>query len=380
AAEPYTGDFQTAHADLLELTGVIFIPELAGDELARTSRAPAAAAASIAARSSQPLTALVLGEPMDESQRRSLAGQLRSVASCQRIVFAEHSTLADGASRARTEALLRLMGPAAGWRPSHLVTTPWLADAFPALAGALRQAEIAAEEIPGVSRLEFHDGDAIVFVRPIHERKLRARRTRPAAGDGMRLIWCEPEVATEAAEAVDVETEVYVAPLELDYDPQADALARAIAEADLALGTVTLENAEFVIDVGAGLGSIDNLETIVDPLRQALLDLGAPHVEIGATRKVTIDMSWLPDERQIGQTGVRVNPRVMIALGVSGAPQHIDWVGDRAAIFAFNLDPQAPLMTLNQRREQPKVYPVVGDLTKTVPRFVAALKGRAEER
>jgi electron transfer flavoprotein alpha subunit len=196
----------------------------------------------------------------------------------------------------------------------------------------------------------------------------------------MRLIWCEPEVATEAAEAVDVETEVYVAPLELDYDPQADALARAIAEADLALGTVTLENAEFVIDVGAGLGSIDNLETIVDPLRQALLDLGAPHVEIGATRKVTIDMSWLPDERQIGQTGVRVNPRVMIALGVSGAPQHIDWVGDRAAIFAFNLDPQAPLMTLNQRREQPKVYPVVGDLTKTVPRFVAALKGRAEER
>ncbi len=139
---------------------------------------------------------------------------------------------------------------------------------------------------------------------------------------------------------------------------------------------VTLENAEFVIDVGAGLGSVDNLETVVEPLRQALLELGAPHVEIGATRKVTMDMSWLPDEHQIGQTGVRVNPRVLIALGVSGAPQHIDYVADRAVIFAFNMDPQAPLMTLNQRREQPKVYPVVGDLFKTLPKFIAALKGR----
>ncbi len=142
---------------------------------------------------------------------------------------------------------------------------------------------------------------------------------------------------------------------------------------------VTLENAEFVIDVGAGLGSVDNLETVVEPLRQTLLELGAPHVHIGATRKVTMDMSWLPDEHQIGQTGVRVNPRVLIALGVSGAPQHIDYVGDRAVIFAFNLDAQAPLMTLNQRREQPKVYPVVGDLFKTVPKFIAALKSRVAQ-
>jgi electron transfer flavoprotein alpha subunit len=64
----------------------------------------------------------------------------------------------------------------------------------------------------------------------------------------------------------------------------------------------------------------------------------------------------------------------MIALGVSGAPQHIDWVADRAVIFSFNLDPHAPLMTLNQRRQQPRVVPVVGDLMKTVPKFIAALR------
>ena len=84
-----------------------------------------------------------------------------------------------------------------------------------------------------------------------------------------------------------------------------------------------------------------------------------------------------PDDRQIGQTGVRVNPRVMIALGISGAPQHIDYIGDRAVIFAFNLDAQAPLMTLNQRRETPKVYPVVGDLFETLPKFIEALKSKS---
>jgi electron transfer flavoprotein alpha subunit len=251
-----------------------------------------------------------------------------------------------------------------------------LSDALPILAGALRDANVMAEEIAGVSRVEFRDGDGLTFVRPVNERKLRARRRGPAAGNRMWILWCEPEVVSEDVGHGDAETEVLVAALDIEYDPEADALAQALAEARKALGVVTLENAEFVIDVGAGLGSIDNLETIVEPLRQALLDMGAPNVEIGATRKVTMDMSWLPDERQIGQTGVRVNPRVVIALGVSGAPQHIDWVGDRAVIFAFNLDPQAPLMTLNQRREQPKVYPVVGDLTSTVPRFIKALKRR----
>jgi hypothetical protein len=43
-------------------------------------------------------------------------------------------------------------------------------------------------------------------------------------------------------------------------------------------------------------------------------------------------------------------------------------------IFSFNLDPHAPLMTLNQRRQQPRVVPVVGDLMKTVPKFIAALR------
>jgi electron transfer flavoprotein alpha subunit len=376
AGEPFTGSVGVAKADSLDWPGVVFVAELDQDELARDARAPLAAAATIASQTSQPLAALVLTEPLAEPRRRTVAGQLRARAPLSRIVFAEHPALASRATPAFAEALVKLMGPTAQSRPMYLLTSPWLSDALPILAGALRDANVMAEEIAGVSRVEFRDGDGLTFVRPVNERKLRARRRGPAAGNRMWILWCEPEVVSEDVGHGDAETEVLVAALDIEYDPEADALAQALAEARKALGVVTLENAEFVIDVGAGLGSIDNLETIVEPLRQALLDMGAPNVEIGATRKVTMDMSWLPDERQIGQTGVRVNPRVVIALGVSGAPQHIDWVGDRAAIFAFNLDAQAPLMTLNQRREQPKVYPVVGDLTRTVPRFIAALKSR----
>jgi electron transfer flavoprotein alpha subunit len=346
--EPHAGAIESVSVDSLDWRGVVFIAEIEDDNLVRDARAPLEAASGLAERSSLPLSGLVLSERLSDDRRRAIAGRLAAHAPFGQIVFAEHDALGDGAYRAYVEALEKLVGPESRTRPTYLVSSPWLADAM--------------------------DGDGVAFVQPAYERKLRARRHLPYAADAMRILWFEPEVTSEPGEATSSDPTVVVVGLDLDYDPQTDALTEALLEAKKALGVVTLENAEFVIDVGAGLGSVDNLDTVVEPLRQALLELGAPHVLIGATRKVTIDMSWLPEELQVGQTGVRVNPRIMIALGVSGAPQHIDWVGDRAVIFAFNMDAQAPLMTLNQRREQPKVYPIVGNLLETVPRFIKALK------
>ena len=64
----------------------------------------------------------------------------------------------------------------------------------------------------------------------------------------------------------------------------------------------------------------------------------------------------------------------MLAIGVSGAPQHIDYVGERTVIFAFNKDPEAPLMLWNRSHPRPVVHPILGDLFKEVPRFLAALR------
>jgi electron transfer flavoprotein alpha subunit len=95
---------------------------------------------------------------------------------------------------------------------------------------------------------------------------------------------------------------------------------------------------------------------------------------IGATRKVTQDLELLPHDRQIGQTGVSVNPKLIIALAVSGAPQHVDYIGDRATILSFNVDPEAPMMKLNDQKARPVVHPITGDVWQTIPAFIEAVR------
>src|SRR5207248_6937929 len=136
-------------------------------------------------------------------------------------------------------------------------------------------------------------------------------------------------------------------------------------------------DAEFIIDVGYGVANRDGYEEVIDPLEQALRRLGVRGLMVGGSRKVTEELHLLPNDRQIGQSGVSVNPRVLLAIGVSGAPQHLNYIGPRATVIAFNRDPEAPLMTLNQRQARPKVYPVIGDLFETVPAFTAALEESA---
>ena len=95
---------------------------------------------------------------------------------------------------------------------------------------------------------------------------------------------------------------------------------------------------------------------------------------VGGSRKVTEELHLLPAERQIGQSGVSVNPRVLIAIGISGAPQHLNYIGPRATVIAFNRDPEAPLLTLNSRQPRPRVFAVVGDLFEAVPALTATLQ------
>jgi electron transfer flavoprotein alpha subunit len=89
---------------------------------------------------------------------------------------------------------------------------------------------------------------------------------------------------------------------------------------------------------------------------------------------VTEELRAVPSSLQIGQTGQSVNPIILLAIGISGAPQHLNYIGQGATILAFNRDPEAPLMTLNERQPRPRVFPIVGDLFQTIPAFMAALR------
>ncbi len=133
----------------------------------------------------------------------------------------------------------------------------------------------------------------------------------------------------------------------------------------------TLAQAEVIIDLGYGVKDRAGLE-LAQEFKKKLETMGLTPM-FGATRKVTQDLKLLPLDSQIGQTGVRVNPKLIIALGISGAPQHIDYLGTRAEILCFNKDSDAPLMKLNQSRPAPLVHPILGDMFVTVRELIANL-------
>jgi electron transfer flavoprotein alpha subunit len=205
--------------------------------------------------------------------------------------------------------------------------------------------------------------------------KLRARRVlTPAPG---RTCWvgvtAEAEVGAVAPPARPRPPRVQRWAPHLERFYGRGDIRRLLEELKQGAGVVRLSDAEFIIDVGFGVGNRDGYEAVIEPLERALRGLGVRGLVVGGSRKVTEELHLLPADRQIGQSGVSVNPRVLLAVGVSGAPQHLNYIGPRATVVAFNRDPEAPLMTLNQRQARPRVFPVVGDLFETVPAFTAAL-------
>ena len=104
--------------------------------------------------------------------------------------------------------------------------------------------------------------------------------------------------------------------------------------------------------VGRGIDSEDNIEEAVE-LAEALG--GA----VAASRPI-VDQGWLPKTRQVGKSGLTVNPLVYLALGVSGAPEHVEGMRDASTIIAINTDPQAPIFGVAH-------YGWVGDLFDLLP-------------
>jgi electron transfer flavoprotein alpha subunit len=122
--------------------------------------------------------------------------------------------------------------------------------------------------------------------------------------------------------------------------------------------TIDLVDAEIVVAGGRGLGRQDGLT-----LLQELAD------ELGATLGVSrplVDDKWAPFERQVGQTGRTIHPKLYIACGISGAIQHIMGIREAGTIVAINKDPQAPIFDVATLAVEGDLYQIVPDLIRCI--------------
>ncbi|SEO54552.1 electron transfer flavoprotein alpha subunit apoprotein [Halogranum amylolyticum] len=145
-----------------------------------------------------------------------------------------------------------------------------------------------------------------------------------------------------------------VAAFDVDIDEGA-VRSRVTGFEEVGSGDVDISEAEVLVSVGRGIEEEENLE-LVERLADAL---GAT---LSSSRPI-VDAGWLPKNRQVGQSGKVVTPKIYLAVGISGAVQHVAGMKGAETIIAINTDPNAPIFDIAD-------YGIVGDLFEVVPALI----------
>ena len=287
------------------------------------------------------LSIAVLGSGVD-----NVAAEVAAAESAG-VVLVDDPQLAQYTADGYVQALQQLI---AAEQPSHvfLPHTYQTRDFAPALAARLDRPLVA--DVIGLKK----QGSDTVYVRPVFQGKLSADVV--AAGPSPHLATFQigayrADAARKGAGAAPIrKAAIAIDAAKIRHKPEAPFKETRQA--------VDLSQAERIVAAGRGIKAQENLK-IVEQLAQAL---GA---EVAASRPIC-DAGWLPMDRQIGSSGQTVAPRLYLALGISGAIQHLVGMKGARTIVAINKDADAPIFEVAD-------YGIVGDLFEIVPALVAEL-------
>ena len=288
-----------------------------------------------------PIAVAVLG-----AATGGVAQELASAAVAE-VLVAEHAALdpytPDGFAAAG-RALIDAVKPALVLLPHTYQTR----DFAPLLAARLRKPLLT--DVTGIEGT----GSGATFVRPMFQGKLAAH-VKPHGGTPalvtIQIGAFRADAAQKGGSAAVKKVDLQIEAAAIRQKPEAP-----FREAKQA---VDLGQAERIVAVGRGIKSQENI-----PLAEKLAK--AMGAEVAASRPIC-DNGWLPMERQIGSSGQTVAPKLYVALGISGAIQHLVGMKGSRTIVAINKDAEAPIFEVAD-------YGIVGDLFEIAPAIVAELE------
>ncbi|MCC7641551.1 MULTISPECIES: electron transfer flavoprotein subunit alpha/FixB family protein [unclassified Janthinobacterium] len=271
------------------------------------------------------------------SNASAAAAAAAQIAGVTKVIVADAPYFADGLAENVAEQVLAIAG-----NYSHILApaTAYGKNILPRVAAKLDVAQISE-----ITKVDSPD----TFERPIYAGNAIAT---VQSGDKIKVITVRTtgfDAAAATGGSAATETVVAVA----DAGKSAF-VGRELAKSD----RPELTAAKIIVSGGRGMGSAENFH-ILEPLADKL---GAA---MGASR-AAVDAGFVPNDWQVGQTGKIVAPSLYIAVGISGAIQHLAGMKDSKTIVAINKDPEAPIFAVAD-------YGIVGDLFEIVPQLVKEL-------
>ena len=307
---------------------ILVIAEHDNAQLGASTRNAVAAAAAIGGD----VHVLVAG-----SGARAVADQAAQVASVNKVLLADGPALADGLAENLAAQVLAVAG---AYDHILFAATASGKNVAPRVAAKLDVAQISdivAVESADTFVRPIYAGNALATVQSADARKVITVRTTafdPVAATG----------GSAAVEAIDAVAD----------SGKSSFVGRELAKSD----RPELTAASVVVSGGRGMGSAENFK-LLEPLADKL---GAA---LGASR-AAVDAGYAPNDWQVGQTGKIVAPQLYVAIGISGAIQHLAGMKDSKVIVAINKDAEAPIFGVAD-------YGLVADLFQAVPELVQAL-------